>query len=147
MKSNRSNIQNLLKSPLVRYILVGGSSFVIELSCIYIITQLTHDGMRAVAISFWVGLITAFILQKTIAFQNQSKNPKAILTQIFAYITLVAINYAFTLGFVALMQAILGIYVARTIALIITTGWNFVIYKRLFLMIVVLHSQVSLYPS
>jgi putative flippase GtrA len=131
MKSNRSNIQNLLKSPLVRYILVGGSSFVIELSCIYIITQLTHDGMRAVAISFWVGLITAFILQKTIAFQNQSKNPKAILTQIVAYITLVAINYAFTLGFVALMQAILGIYVARTIALIITTGWNFVIYKKI----------------
>lgn len=101
------------------------------MSFIYVLVASGVDRLLAVAIGFWVGFFLAFIMQKLLAFRNTTAAPKQVLRQSVLYILLVLFNYGFTLGFVALLSPLMGVYIARTVALAITTCWNFIIYKKL----------------
>lgn len=115
----------------VRYLFVGGLSFVIEMGLILLLhNALGVSAVISVAISFWIGLVISFLLQKLITFKDRSRSTKKVAKQSALYGLLVGVNYLFTLTFVAFFETILGIFIARTIALIITTLWNFVIYKK-----------------
>lgn len=96
-----------------------------------LIYGLKMTSVLAVGISFWLGFLIAFVLQKLIAFKNTDRSKKTVARQTLLYSGLVGVNYLFTLAFVAIFGPILGTIVARTIALIITTGWNYVIYSKL----------------
>jgi putative flippase GtrA len=128
----RSIYKKLFSSTLFRYIFIGGLSFAIEMGVLYSLIHFFQlSSILAVAISFWVGLITSFVLQKLIAFQDKGSSTKKILRQSIYYAILVLFNYAFTIGFVALLEGALTLFIARTIALIITTGWNFIVYSKI----------------
>ena len=86
----------------------------------------------AVAISFWVGFIVAFIMQKYITFQNNDRQVGSVTKQLLGYSLLVGWNYVFTLGAVALCTSFVSVYVIRTVVIAITTLWNYVLYDRLF---------------
>lgn len=124
------NVKKLLDLPVSRYILVGGLSYVIEIGFIYLLVMSGVDRILAVAIGFWIGFFLAFCLQKIIAFRNKTSEAKQVVKQSVLYAVLVLFNYGFTLVFVALLSPLINIYIARTIALGITTCWNFIIYKR-----------------
>lgn len=123
----------LQDSQPVRYIFIGGVSYIIEmialLTCAYI---LLFSPELSVACSFWVGLIVSFLLQKYIAFNNKSSHKKVIGRQAVLYGLLVLFNYGFTIAFVSLSVDILGLVIARTLALGITTTWNYFVYKQIF---------------
>lgn len=127
----KSNIKTLLDSPFSRYILVGGLSYTIELGFIYLLIISGVDRILAVAIGFWIGFFLAFSMQKILAFKDRSGKAKKIFKQSILYTALVIVNYSFTLVFVALLSPLMGVFIARTIALAITTCWNFVIYKQI----------------
>ena len=59
-----------------RYLLVGGLAYIFEIFSIFILKSIGLSSVEAVAISFWIGLVAAFILQKYIAFQNFDKDIK-----------------------------------------------------------------------
>lgn len=123
-------ITNLWKRSIVRYVFFGGLSYIIEIAIIQISLITLHDNIVSVTIGFWSGLVIAFLLQKMFAFQDGQKKPKRLLSQMLAYGLLIVINYLFTLGVVwALGNTIMGVIGARTIALVITTVWNFFAYK------------------
>lgn len=126
------NIPRLLKSPTLRkYVAVGGATFLTELVIIFICTHVLNlPSFVAVTISFWTGLVLSFVLQKILTFGNKNKSPKHLLWQSVSYGSLVIVNYLFTIGFVALFDSLIGVYLARTAALIITTIWNYVIYQK-----------------
>ncbi len=124
-------IQKLLSHNLVRYVLVGGGSYVIEMGLILFMTYIVHvNPVLSVGIAFWAGLIISFVLQKIVAFGDTSKSKKRLTTQTIQYAALVGVNYLFTLLFVWLTTSLIGIFFARTIALAITTAWNYVIYSK-----------------
>lgn len=115
----------------VRYIFIGGVAFVVEMAALYFFATILSLGPTlGVAISFWIGLVISFTLQKIFSFKNKAKNKKHLTKQMVAYGALVAFNYAFTLLFVSLLEPILTLLIARTIALAITTIWNFYIYSK-----------------
>lgn len=124
--------RRLRELEVVRYIFIGGLSFVTEITFLYFLTDLEIGAVTSVAISFWVGLVVAFILQKTIAFRDQRKEPGVITKQIGIYLCLVGFNYMFTLLFVQLTQDFMQVYTSRTMVILITTIWNFYIYKVMF---------------
>lgn len=116
-------------SSLQRYLIVGGSVYLLELAVIY---SAQHNGFSAtvaVAISFWVGLIVSFILQKLLTFGDKRAQPKLLFTQILLFALLVLFNFGFTVMFTALATPSMPAAVARTIALLITTIWNYYLYK------------------
>ena len=126
-------IRTLAQHQVVRYIFVGGFSFVIEIATLYTLNQLLHVSPTvSVAISFWVGFIVAYTLQKLVTFQNKEKSRRALTKQLVGYSLLVAWNYAFTLIVVELFHASISVIILRTIVIAITTTWNYFLYKKLF---------------
>ena len=129
------NVQKLLKSArnsqLIRYLFVGGTSYVLEIGLLaYLEYGLHIPTVISVSISFWFGFLIAFILQKIITFGDRQHSAKKIAWQSISYGLLVAFNFIFTLLFVQFFGPLIGVIVARTIALIITTMWNYVVYSK-----------------
>lgn len=125
-------IQNLLSNTLLRYILVGGTGVLFELFVIFAMKNwLGASDELAVTVSFWAGVAFSFLLQKFFAFDNKEVRIKALSKQAFFYALLLAVNYLFTLLFVNLTAGFWGVYIARMVALVITTAWNFLVYKYL----------------
>jgi putative flippase GtrA len=123
-------MNKLFSNKIIRYLLVGGFSYFIELCVILFCKNVvgTND-ITAVAISFWVGLIVAFVLQKIFTFNERSRGRK-VVKQSILYGLLVLFNYLFTLFFVGIFTDYIDVVIARTLALIITTIWNFLIYNN-----------------
>jgi putative flippase GtrA len=120
-------------SRLVRYVFVGGFAYVIEMGVLFALqTWLYFSNVAAVAISFWVGFLVAFVLQKYIAFQNHEASRRTVARQLAAYSMLVAWNYLFTLGLVALLGQHIPAMFSRTFAIIVITAWNYEFYKKIF---------------
>ncbi len=126
-------IIRLRHSQPFRYIFIGGVSYVVEMAVLLFLAYILHlsPGV-SVALSFWVGLMVAFTLQKYIAFNNKTSSRKVIGKQATLYGGLVLLNYIFTLVFVSLFVGLLGLAISRTVALIITTFWNYFVYRKLF---------------
>jgi len=126
----KNSIRKIAGLSSTRYLLAGGVSYFIEISALYAFVIFANTStITATAISFWIGLIVSFLIQKTYTFKNRSTTKKETSRQIVLYCMLVAFNYVFTILFVYVLHEY-EVGVIRTIALIITTLWNFYIYKR-----------------
>jgi putative flippase GtrA len=90
------------------------------------------SSLIAVAFSFWIGFIVAFILQKWIAFKNHDRAARTVTKQLIAYSLLASWNYAFTLGAVALFSPTTSVFIIRTITIMVITMWNFALYRIIF---------------
>ena len=124
-------IQHIKTSTLLRYIIVGGTSYAIELSVLLLLVRVfDFNTTLAVSIGFWLGLVISFLLQKFLAFKNTDTRAKRLTIQTVYYALLVLFNYGFTLLFVHLLEPFIDLSIARTLALIITTAWNYIIYKK-----------------
>lgn len=127
----KSLIKKLQQHIFARYVFVGGLSFVVELSTLLSIYHFFHTSREvATAIAYWVGLILAFLLQKLVAFQDYRKEVKALTKQGFVYALLTLWNYAFTILVVGLFAS-KYILLSRTLAQVIFSTWNYIIYKNI----------------
>lgn len=121
----------MLNNKLFRYITAGGLSYALELASILALVHIFKtSSLAAVAIAFWIGLLVSFVLQKIFTFSNKTPSSRTA-KQLTMYLILVSLNYAFTLGLVAALDSILDVSISRTIALIVTTAWNFIIYSKI----------------
>lgn len=112
-----------------RYLVIGISVYLFELSVIYVAQQLGAPNLVAVGLSFWSGLLVSFSLQKFVTFSDKRLHHRILIPQLVAFSVLVMINFGFTLLVTELFSALLTPFVARTIALAITTIWNFYLYR------------------
>lgn len=121
-----------LSRSLVRYVLTGGVGFLVEIAVILLFVHvLRTSAIIAVAVSFWVGLIASFLMQKLFTFRNAERTAQALTRQTALFAVLVVVNYLFTLLFVALVNPIWDLpTVTRACALLITTAWNYFVYKH-----------------
>lgn len=123
--------KNIKNNTLARYIIIGGTSYIFEFTLLFFIAYTLNLGVTvAVTISFWFGLIISFLLQKFFSFKDTTVTKKHLLRQTFSYAILIIVNYSFTIFFVVLVEPISTLFIARTAALIITVGWNYIIYSR-----------------
>lgn len=124
----KRRIQAFLASATGRYLIVGGSVYVLELLVIIGARRAGASSVVAVALSFWTGLIVSFGLQKVFTFNDRRTHHKVLTTQIIAVSLLVLWNFGFTILVTKLLTAV-NPTITRTIALLITTIWNFYLYK------------------
>lgn len=119
----------ILQKSRNRYLLVGVTVFAIELLVIVIAQMSGLSDIAAVSLGFWIGIILSFCLQKIVGFSDTRFNHKLVTAQVVAYGLLVIINYCFTLLMTQLLAAILPVLIIRSISLVITTLWNYYVYK------------------
>ena len=116
-------------NELKRYVIIGGSVYVFELAVIVITQKLGASPVLAVGLSFWLGLIVSFALQKIITFGDKRTGRRILVSQILAFSLLVLFNFGFTLLVTKVLLHIFPAVITRTLALGITTMWNFYLYK------------------
>ena len=127
-----ASLKKIQEHTAVRYIVVGGLSYGIEVSILFMLVSFLHvSSLVGVGISFWVGLAVSFLLQKFLAFSNTTIKTEHLFKQSVQYGLLVVINYAFTLWFVSAFESMAGLLIARTVALVITTMWNYFVYAKI----------------
>ncbi len=114
----------------MRYLFVGGTSYVIELSSLLVLIHAAgFTAQAATASAYWLGLVIAFVLQKLVAFQDYRRELKILTKQGLLFAALTVWNWIFTTVFVGLFPGD-DIIWTRTIALIVMSSWNFFIYKK-----------------
>lgn len=119
----------LLSRPLFRYVLVGGSVYLFEVIVILVAQHFGGSAVLAVALSFWLGLLISFLLQKIVTFGDKRMHHRVLIPQVLAFSLLVLFNFGFTLLVTEILQNVIPAVFTRTIALGITTIWNFYLYK------------------
>ena len=108
---------------------VGGSVYILELVVIFVAQAFGASAVLAVGLSFWIGLLVSFVLQKSVTFGDRRLQHKVLLPQFFAFSLLVLFNFGFTLLVAKLLIHTVPAVVSRTLALGITVIWNFYLYK------------------
>ncbi len=126
-----NKLQKILQRPIARYIFVGGLSYIVDIMVLIGLYEGIHTSRAlAASASFWTGLVISFVLQKFVAFQDFQQEIKALSRQVVGYGMLVAFNYLLTVFIVSIFPG-KDIILSRTLAVALTTLWNFVIYRRL----------------
>ncbi|MGD0284364.1 MAG: GtrA family protein [Candidatus Saccharimonadales bacterium] len=126
----RNKFHSLFERIGQRYIIIGVSVYLFEVLTIVVAQKLGASAVIAVGLSFWLGLILSFILQKIVTFHDRELHHRILIPQILVFSILVLFNFGFTLLVTKLLSPPVPAVIARTIALAITTIWNFYIYKR-----------------
>ena len=125
----KAKLRRLLQRPGHRYLVVGVSVYIFELLVIVVAQRLGAGPVLAVGLSFWFGLVVSFGLQKAVTFSDRRVHHRVLLPQIAAFSALVLFNFSFTLLVTKLLSPPVPAVITRTIALGITTIWNFYLYK------------------
>jgi putative flippase GtrA len=119
----------LPRTPFGRYLIIGVSVYIFELAVIFVAQWMGAGPVLAVGLSFWLGLIVSFILTKFVTFGDKRMHHRIIIPQLIAVTLLVLFNFGFTLLITKLLAHVLPPYLTRTLALGITTIWNFYLYR------------------
>ncbi len=118
-----------LKGSGRRYLVIGGSVYAFELLVIVATQALGLSSVAAVALSFWLGLLVSFTLQKLVTFNDNRLQAKILSRQLATFMLLVLWNFGFTILLTKLLTDVLPAVLCRTLALAVTTTWNFYLYK------------------
>lgn len=117
-------------SPAVkRYLIIGVSVYLLELTVIFVAQANGATAALAVSLSFWLGLMASFVLQKFVTFGDKRLHHRILIPQIIAFCLLVLFNFGFTVVLAQLLVNVIPAAISRTLALGITTVWNFYLYK------------------
>ena len=118
-----------LNPAMKKYLAVGISVYLLELLVIVVAQALGASAVVAVGLSFWIGLMVSFGLQKFFTFGDKRTHHKVLVPQVTAFSILVLFNFGFTLLIAKLLSNVIPAVISRTLALGITTLWNFYLYK------------------
>lgn len=116
-------------SSFQRYVIIGLSVYLFELLVIVLAQKLGASSVLAIGISFWGGLMVSFLLQKFVTFGDKRMHRQILSVQVTAFSLLVLFNFGFTLLVAKLLSSIMPAVFIRTLALGVTTIWNFYLYR------------------
>lgn len=123
-------LRQLKDKTIVRYLFVGGTSFVVEMSCLLLMYHVFKlDITASTSIAYWIGLLLAFGLQKVVAFRDKRSQLHILTWQAFLFGLLTLFNWGFTVFLVGLFPAAYLIF-SRPLAQVIFASWNFFLYKH-----------------
>ncbi|MCG7865987.1 MAG: GtrA family protein [Candidatus Thiodiazotropha taylori] len=133
MNSNpiRTLFNKLLSQQFLRYLLVGGASWVVDFLVFFL--SYSHIGIvPAQTLARIVGALVAFAGHKLIVFEDRQFTPQAMRQQIVQYLILWLVSYTLSvillLGFIDLLQ--LHPVAAKLITEAIIIVINFVTMRR-----------------
>jgi putative flippase GtrA len=113
----------------IRYLLVGGFSFLLEYGLFYVLWQIfsVHYLLANSIVYGSVSLIN-FLLNRTWTFNSSGQ----LKRQLFLYIALVVFNFFASNGLLYSLTGLLLIepLISKVIVMCLLVSWNFVIYKK-----------------
>lgn len=113
----------------VRYLFVGGSTFVLDFGLLYTLhVYLDVKIAAATSVAYWVSMSYNFLLNRYWTFDAHEK--EELSRHITTYFMLVIFNYFFALLFVSLMSHHINFVIAKAIAVGLQMIWTYYLYKN-----------------
>lgn len=122
-------INYLYNHNLIRYIVVGGTTFLID----YIALIVLHGKLDltipiAASIAYWSSIIFNFTMNRWWTFS--AADNKNIHKHISAYSVLLLFNYFFTVISISLLSKYISYIIVKPLIVITQTIWTYRIYKH-----------------
>lgn len=127
MQQRSETGRRLAVHPALRYLVAGGVSFVVDFGLL----ALFHAVFRwpltiATGAAFLISFFFTYAIQRVFSFSATTPHGRALVR----YAILVAANTIATIGLVdALTATPLDWEGAKVVATIVTTGWNYFVYR------------------
>src|SRR5438132_1018606 len=97
-------LKAMMQKPGYRYLFIGGSIYLFELAVIVVAQQFGASAVWAVALSFGLGTLISFFLQKFVTFGDKRMHHKILIPQIIATTLLILWNLGFSVLVTKLLQ-------------------------------------------
>jgi len=117
------------KHHFVRYLFVGGTTFVIDFGLLFFL----HDTIGttitfATSAAYWVSIIYNFLLNRYWTFSASER--ESLRRNITFYFILLIANYFFAVIFVAVVSNFMYFLIAKALAVAIQMTWTYYLYKH-----------------
>jgi putative flippase GtrA len=122
-------ITYLYNHRFMRYLFVGGSTFVIDLGLLIFLREKVHLRLvAATTFSYWTSITYNFCLNRWWTF-SASENT-SLKKHLVSYAVLLGFNYIFTVFFVSTFSQFINYSLAKIISVAIQMTWTYYIYKK-----------------
>ncbi|MFO7690439.1 MAG: GtrA family protein [Cryobacterium sp.] len=123
----RHTVMNVSRHSGFRYLLIGVISFLIDIGLLALFREMLDWPLwLATGSAFLLTFIFNYSLQRAFSFGSDAGHGRTLLK----YLTLLAFNTVATIGIVWLVDATgLGWGVGKVVATVITTGWNYFVFR------------------
>lgn len=129
MRKLKSFTVYLYRHHFVRYIIVGGTTFLIDFGLLFLLHgQLELNLAASTSVAYWVSILYNFVLNRYWTFDAGER--KSLARHVTTYFILLIINYLFAVIFVTFVGIIINYIIAKAIAVVIQMSWTYPIYKR-----------------
>lgn len=119
-------MSRLYRSSLIRYLFIGGSSFLIDFGLLFLFYEILGVKLWiSTGIAFLASFVFNYSLQRVFSFSSQSNHGLSLVK----YIGLVVFNTLATIAIVAFLDQFLAWQVGKVVATIATTAWNYLAYR------------------
>lgn len=119
----------LYKHHFVRYLFVGGSTFVIDFGILYFLHSVLKLNLAAsTSVAYWISISYNFILNRYWTFDSREK--ESLKRHITTYFVLLVANYLFTVTFVSTVGTHINYVIAKALSVGLQMIWTYPVYKR-----------------
>lgn len=115
---------------LFRYLFVGGTAFVVDAGCLFLLEMMGLNYLVAAVFAFISGLIVNFILSKMLVFKGaESGSSNGVEFLVFAIIGVIGLGLTEIIMYLCTEKLSFYFMLSKIIAAIIVLIWNFVARK------------------
>lgn len=118
----------LYEHNFVRYLIIGGTTFIIDFGLLYVLhTNFSVKIAAATSVAYWVSITYNFLLNRYWTFDIHEK--RSLQKNITTYFCLLIFNYFFALLFVSIFSHLINFMLAKAISVLVQMTWTFYLYK------------------
>jgi putative flippase GtrA len=129
MLSSRSCYLPAYNHPFFRYLVVGGSTFLLDFGILYLLHGVCNLNLGAsTSVAYWLSISYNFFLNRYWTFSHKEK--ESLKKHVSGYFILLIANYLFTVAFVSIVGEHINYIAAKALAVAIQMTWTYYIYKR-----------------
>ncbi|HXE10083.1 MAG TPA: GtrA family protein [Verrucomicrobiae bacterium] len=129
MEKIRTTATFLYRHHFVRYLIVGGTTFIIDFGTLILLHGKLGFGIAAsTSVAYWLSITYNFILNRYWTFDVWEK--ESLQRHLTTYLFLLIINYLFAVTFVSFMSDHINYLYAKAIAVIFQMIWTYPVYKH-----------------
>lgn len=119
----------LYRHHFVRYLLVGGTTFVIDFGILFILHgHLKLNLAASTSVAYWISIAYNFVLNRYWTFDAREKD--SLARHISTYFLLLIGNYLFTVTLVSVAGTHISYVIAKALAVGLSMIWTYPVYKK-----------------
>ena len=119
----------LYRHHFVRYVFVGGSTFIIDFAILFSLHQGANFNLPvSTSIAYWISIIYNFVLNRYWTFSAWER--ESLRRHLVAYLLLLGFNYLFNVITVSVLSHFIYFGLAKAIAVGTQILWTYPIYKH-----------------